>query len=121
MALFAVNQPITTTVSTITVENKFVPGQHHFQLVVVNNVGVESDPMTATVVVSQGILPLGAALKGTAPRRAAKKPAKPSALPLTADQTAKAPPQIAAPTKEKSLKEKSAKTPAKRRTRKKSP
>jgi len=120
MPVFEINKPITTGVPTVTVENKFVAGKHRFQLVVENNAGVLSDPFTVTVVIGQGILPLGLRSKGMAPGRAAKKPPKSAALPLAADQTAIAPPQIAAPTTEKAPKEKSAKTPAKKRARKKS-
>ncbi|HMC26961.1 MAG: hypothetical protein DMG54_17375 [Acidobacteria bacterium] len=119
MAVFAVNQPITTTVPTVTVENKLTAGPHHFQLVVENSAGVQSDPMKVTVVVSQGILPIAGAVKGKAPARATKKPTKSAVLKDATAPLAKAPPQVAAPAKENPAKEKSAKTPAKKRARKK--
>ena len=119
MAIFAVNQPITTTVPMVTVENKLTAGRHHFQLVVENSAGVQSDPMKVTVVVSPGILPIARAMKGKAPARAAKKPTKSAVLPDATAPLAKEPPQVAAPAKEEPAREKSAKTPAKKRARKK--
>jgi hypothetical protein len=49
MTLLTVGTPVTTTEPTLVVENKLVAGAHEFQLVVVADDGVASDPVTAVV------------------------------------------------------------------------
>lgn len=67
MPVLTLQQPFTTTVPTLTVENRLVPGRHVFQLVVVNAQGVQSDPVSVVVVVLPTIVrpgitgPLGTA------------------------------------------------------------
>lgn len=57
MPVFAINQPITTKVPTVTVDNSFTAGSSHtFQLVVVNSAGIQSDPVQVTVQVAAVLL-----------------------------------------------------------------
>lgn len=73
MAVLTLMQPFTTTVPTLTVENRLTPGVHVFQLVVVNAQGVQSDPVRAAVTVLPRIVPpgpLGIVAGRTAPQAA---------------------------------------------------
>lgn len=121
MALFVINQPVKTTVPTVTVDNKFVPGRHRFQLVVENNRGVQSDPVTATVVVSQGVLPHAAGLQGKPLGRAVKKLVPQAGQSIAPQVPSKAQTPKGESTKDKPPGTKPEKTPSKKRTRKKTP
>lgn len=57
MPVFTINQPITTKVPTVTVNNSFTAGSSHtFRLVVVNDAGIQSDPVQVTVQVAAVLL-----------------------------------------------------------------
>lgn len=117
MALFAINQPIVTTVPTVTVDNKFAPGKHTFQLVVENKLGVQSDPVKVTMVVAQGMVAPGL-ISARASRATRQGPVAP-----TSKQTVETAPIQTESVQKKSISEQppKAKTPTKKKTRRKPP
>lgn len=61
MANFVVGTKVTTTDNTVSVDVTpsalLPPGVHHFQLVVVDDAGNESDPATAQIVIRDSVRP----------------------------------------------------------------
>jgi len=68
MAIFKIGTTVTTTVSPagppanfvdveITTDAPIPPGVHHFQLIVVDEAGNKSDPVTAQIVIRDSIKP----------------------------------------------------------------
>src|SRR5690242_19619765 len=116
MAIFAVNQPVSTTVATVTVDNRFTPGKHTFQLVVESNSGAQSDPVKTTVVVAQGVPPPGMLAGPKISRPASKKTRR------TGKRSADPPAVRSEVSKEKATPEhQPRKAPARKRTQKKPP
>ena len=50
-------QPITVPTPELLVENRFTPGRHRFQLVVIDEAGLESLPFELVVTVRRPIIP----------------------------------------------------------------